>query len=111
MLQSLFYPGGDAALLGLYNMIVSGIAAGKISKIELIDLTGEEVKEATSVPMDSPTGEKLGLTLEPTKKLILVTETKGQNGSSMGTTNFITEGDERFLTPVPGPVSEVPAMF
>ena len=93
----------DAAVLGFYKMMQSSSAGGKISKIELVDLTPEDVKKATT-SMDSPTGGKLCLTLKPTKKLVLTTETKDENGSSTGTTtNFIAEKDAKFVIPVPGP--------
>jgi hypothetical protein len=93
----------DAEALGFYKMMQSSSAGGKISKIELVDLTAEDVKKATS-PMDSPTGGKLCLTLKPAKKLVLTTETKDGNGSSTGTTtNFVAEKDGRFVIPVPGP--------
>ena len=99
----LYIKGADAGVLGFYKMMQSGSAGGKISRIELADLTPEDVKKAAS-PMDSPTGGKLCLTLQPTKKLIITTEMKDANGSSKGTTeNFVAEKDGKFVIPVPGP--------
>ena len=57
-------------------MMQSGGAGEKISTIELVNLTPEDVKKATT-PMDGPTG-KVCLNLKPTKKLVIKVETKGR---------------------------------
>jgi hypothetical protein len=103
-LESFLYTqGADPEILGFYKMMQSSDAGGKISKIELIDLTPEDIKKA-STPMDSPTGGKVCLTLKPTKKLIIATERKDGSGSSSSKSeNFIAEKDGKFVIPVPGP--------
>jgi hypothetical protein len=103
-LESFLYTqGADPEILGFYKMMQSSDAGGKISKIELIDLTPEDIKKA-STPMDSPTGGKVCLTLKPTKKLIIATEKKDGSGSSSSKSeNFIAEKDGKFVIPVPGP--------
>jgi hypothetical protein len=103
-LESFLYTqGADPAILGFYKMMQSGEAGGKISNIELVDLTPDDAKKAAT-PMDSPTGGKVCLTLKPTKKLIIKVEKKDANGSSTSTSeNFIAEKDGKFLIPVPGP--------
>ena len=103
-LESFLYTqGADPEILGFYKMMQSSDAGGKISKIELIDLTPEDVKKAAT-PMDSPTGGKVSLTLKPTKKLIIATETKDGSGSSSSKSqNFIAEKDGKFVIPVLGP--------
>jgi hypothetical protein len=103
-LESFLYTqGADPEILGFYKMMQSSDAGGKISKIELIDLTAEDVKKAAT-PMDSPTGGKVCLTLKPTKKLIIATESKDASGSSNSKSeNFIAEKDGKFVIPVPGP--------
>ena len=74
----------------------------KIASIELVNLTPEDVKKATT-PMDGPTG-KVCLTLKPTKKLVIKVEKKDENGSSSNTSeNFVAEKDGKFVIPVPGP--------
>ena len=84
-------------------MMRSAEAGEKISNIELVDLTPEDVKEAAT-QMDSPTGGKVCLTLKPSKKLVIKIEKKDASGSSTGTTkNFIAEKDGKFFIPVPGP--------
>jgi hypothetical protein len=103
-LESFLYTqGADPAILGFYKMMQAGEAGGKISTIELVDLTPEDAKKAAT-PMDSPTGGKVCLTLKPTKKLIIKVERKDANGSSTSTSeNFIAEKDGKFVIPVPGP--------
>jgi hypothetical protein len=103
-LESFLYTqGADPEILGFYKMMQSSDAGGKISKIELVDLTPDDAKKAAT-PMDSPTGGKVCLTLKPTKKLIIATETKDESGRSTSKSeNFIAEKDGKFVIPVPGP--------
>jgi hypothetical protein len=103
-LESFLYAqGADAAILGFYKMMQSSEAGEKISKIDLVDLTPEDVKKAIT-PQDSPTGGKVCLILKPTKKLVINIEKKDANGSSSSRTeNFIAEKDGKFVIPVPGP--------
>ena len=103
-LESFLYTqGADPAILGFYKMMQSSEAGKKISKIDLVDLTAEDMKKATT-PQDSPTGGKVCLILKPTKKLIVTIEKKDANGSSSSSTeNFIAEKDGKFVIPVPGP--------
>src|SRR6266576_2310636 len=102
-LESFLYTqGADPAILGFYKMMQSGEAGDKISKIELVDLTPEDAKNAAA-PQDSPTGGKVCLTLKPVKKLVIKIEKKDANGSSTSTSeNFIAEEDGKFVIPVPG---------
>jgi len=104
-LESFLYTqGSDPAALEFYKMMQSGEAGEKISKIELVNLTPEDVKKATT-PMDGPTG-KVCLTLKPTKKLVIKVEKKDANGSSSSSSeNFVAEKDGEFVIPVPGPCS------
>ena len=60
--------------LGFYKMMMSDGAGGKISKIELVDLTPEEAKSRRI--QDGPGGIKTRLPLKPTKKLKIVVETR-----------------------------------
>jgi len=89
-------------IVGFYKMMQSNGEGDKVSKIELEELTLDDVKKATA-PQDGPSG-KVCLNLKPTKKLVIVTEKKDENGSSTNTTeNFIAEKDGKFVIPVPGP--------
>jgi hypothetical protein len=103
-LESFFYTqGADPAILGFYKMMQSAEAGEKVSKIDLVDLTPEDVTKAAT-PMDSPTGGKVCLTLKPIKKLVIKIERKDANGSSTSTSeSFIAEKDGKFVIPVPGP--------
>jgi hypothetical protein len=84
-LESFLYTqGSDPAAVEFYKMMQSGEAGEKISTIELVNLTPEDVKKATT-PMDGPTG-KVCLTLKPTKKLVIKIEKKDANGSSTSST-------------------------
>ena len=103
-LESFLYTqGSDPTILGFYKMMQSSGAGDKISKIELVDLSPEDAKQAAAA-QDSPTGGKVCLTLKPTKKLIITVEKKDSNGSSTSKSeNFIAEKDDKFVIPVPGP--------
>ena len=102
-LESFLYTqGSDPAALEFYKMMQSGNAGGKITSIELVSLTPEDVKKATT-PMDGPTG-KVCLNLKPTKKLVIKVEQKDANGSSSSSSeNFVAEKDGKLVIPVPGP--------
>ena len=103
-LESFLYTqGADPGIVEFYKMMQSGEAGEKISNIELVSLTPEDVKKA-STPMDSPAGGKVCLTLKPTKKLVIKVEKKDANGSSSSSSeNFVAEKDGKFVIPVPGP--------
>src|SRR6266480_1524731 len=102
-LESFLYTqGSDPTIVEFYKMMQSGGAGEKIAKIELVNLTSEDVKKATT-PMDGPTG-KVCLNLKPTKKLIIKVEQKDASGSSSSSSeNFVAEKDGKFVIPVPGP--------
>ena len=98
----LYTQGSDPQALEFYKMMQSGNAGGKITSIELVSLTPEDLKKATA-PMDGPTG-KVCLNLKPTKKLVIKVEQKDANGSSSSSSeNFVAEKDGKFVVPVPGP--------
>jgi hypothetical protein len=97
----LYTEGANPMALGFYKMMMTNGAGEKISKIELIDLTPEETKEAEGV-QDGPGGMKTRLPLKPTKKLKITVETKdGDNTSSSTSSSFVAEKDGKFVIPVP----------
>ena len=102
-LQSCLYTtGADPMIVGFYKMMQSNGEGDKVSKIDLVDLTPDDVKKAAA-PQDGPSG-KVCLNLKPTKKLVIATEKKDESGRSTNTTeNFIAEKDGKFVIPVPGP--------
>ena len=68
-LESFLYTqGANPMALEFYKMMMTEGAGGKISKIELVDLTPEDVKKAAEV-QTGPDGKKAQLPLKPTKKL------------------------------------------
>ena len=91
--------------LEFYKMMQSeGAGTAKISKIELVDLTPDDVKKASEV-QTGPDGSKAKLPLTPTKKLKISIETKDANGSSSNSTeNFVAEKDGKYVIPVPAVV-------
>jgi hypothetical protein len=103
-LESFLYTqGSDPTIVEFYKMMQSGEAGEKIANIELVNLTPEDVKKA-STPMDSPGGGKVCLPIKPTKKLVIKVEKKDGSGTSSSTSeNFVTEKDGKFVIPVPGP--------
>ena len=104
-LQSFLYTqGSDPSILDIYKRMQSSDAGEKISKIELIDFTADEI-EKVAMPKDSPTGSKVCFPLKPTKRLMITINKKGASGPPSSTTsgNFIAEKDGKFVIPVPGP--------
>jgi hypothetical protein len=78
-------------------------AGSKIGKIELIDLSPEEAKEAEAVE-EMPDGQKTKLPLKPTKKLKISVETKdASSNSSSSSSCLVAEKDGKFVIPVPVP--------
>jgi hypothetical protein len=103
-LESFLYTqGADPEILGFYKMMQSGDAGEKISSIELVSLTPEDAKKATT-PMESPGGGKVCLPLKPTKKLVIKIDKKDGSGSSSSKSeSFVAEKDGKLVIPVPGP--------
>lgn len=105
-LESFLYTkGADPMALEFYKMMqAEGAGTGKVTKIELVDLTPEDVKKASEV-QDGPGGSKAKLPLKPIKKLKITIEIKDANGSSTSSSeSFIAENDGNFVIPVPAAV-------
>ena len=102
-LQSFLYTqGSDPGILEIYKRMQSSDAGEKISKIELIDFTAEEMQKV-AMPKDSPTGGKVCFPLQPSKRLMITIDKKDAKGTSSTMGNFIAEKDGNFVIPVPGP--------
>ena len=102
-LQSFLYTqDSDPGILEIYKTMQSSDAGEKISKIELVDFTAEEM-EKVAMSKDSPTGGKVCFPLKPTKRLMITIDTKDAKGTSSTMGNFIAEKDGKFVIPVPGP--------
>ena len=102
-LQSFLYTqGSDPGILEIYKTMQSSDAGEKISKIELIDFTAEEMQKV-AMPKDSPMGGKVCFPLKPSKRLMITIDKKDTKGASTTSGNFIAEKDGKFVIPVPGP--------
>lgn len=101
-LESFLYTkGADPTVLEFYKMMIGQGAGGKISKIELVELSADDAKNAEKI-QDGPGGIKLKLPFKPTKKLKITVETKDSNGSSSSTSeSFVAEKDGKLVIPVP----------
>jgi hypothetical protein len=86
------------------RMQADGAGRAKISSIELLDLTPEDVKKASEI-QTGPDGSKAQLPLKPTKKLKINLDRKDSSGSTVtSTTSFIAEKDGKYVIPVPAAV-------
>ena len=102
-LESFLYTqGSDPGILGIYKTMQSSQAGEKISKIELVDFTAEEMKKV-AMPKDSPMGGKVCFPLQPSKRLMITIDKKDAKGTLTTSGNFIAEKDGKFVIPVPGP--------
>jgi hypothetical protein len=101
-LESFLYTkGANPMALEFYKMMQTEGAGGKISKIELVNLSPEDAKKAEEV-QEGPGGEKMKLPLKPTKKLKITVENKDANGSSSSSSeSFVAEHEGKYVIPVP----------
>jgi hypothetical protein len=104
-LQAFLYTkGADPEALQFFTMMMTSDLGGKITAIELKDLTPEEMKKAGE-PMPSPKGGMSKLPVAPTKKLVLKIETADANGTSTNSSeSLVAEVDGKYMIPVPAPV-------
>lgn len=99
----LYTKGADPMVLDFYTMMLTAEMGGKISSIELRDLTPEDVKKANAM-QPLPDGSPAKLPFSPTKKLVVKIETASAEGSSTSSSeSFVAEIDGKLMIPVPGP--------
>ena len=103
-LESFLYTkGAHPKALELFKMMQLLGSGAKIGKIELIDLSPEEAKQAEGVE-EMPDGQKTKLPFKPTKKLKISIETKdASSNSSSSSSCLVAEKDGKFVIPVPVP--------
>jgi hypothetical protein len=100
LLSLLYVKGADPQALEFYRMMMTADLNGKITSIQLLDLTAED--KARAAKSQSPDGRPMKLVLPPVKKLVLKTETKDKNGSSSSSSeSFVGEADGKLWIPVP----------
>ncbi len=101
-LESFLYTkGAHPMALEFYKEMQTAEMGQKISKIEMKDLSPEDMKETAEI-QEGPDGKKTKMPLQPTKKLEIAIETKNAEGSSSSSsTCFLAEVDGKFVIPVP----------
>ena len=104
-LESFLYTeGAHPMALEFFKMMMTEGAGGKLSGIEMVDLTAEEMKEAAGTE-EGPDGVKTKMPLKVTKKLKISTSTKDSSGSSSGSSSvLVAEHNGKFVIPVPAAV-------
>ena len=100
----LYTKGADPEILGFYTMMMTSEMGSKISSIELVDLTPEDLSRATAV-QPLPSGQNAKLVLNPVKKLVMDLQANEAFPVFMPSWAFrFAEHDGKFVIPVPGPV-------
>ena len=100
----LYKEGAHPMALEFYKTRMTDGAGGKISSIELLDLSPEDQKKVEGV-QEGPGGQKTRMPIKPTKKLSVKVDTTNGSGSGSSTsTMFVAEKDGKFVIPVPAPV-------
>ena len=103
-LESFLYKeGAHPMALEFFKMMLVDGAGGKVSKIELVDLSPEELKKAAGT-QKGPDGEETKMPLKPTKRLKVTTTSKeGESSGSTTSSPLVAEKDGKFVIPVPVP--------
>jgi hypothetical protein len=104
-LQALLYSKGDPMAMEFYGeMMTSEMADGKISSIDLVDLTPDDVA-AASATQDMPSG-KMKLLPKPYKKLVIKIDTKTDNQTSSSNSEvYVAEDGGKIVISVPAPAN------
>jgi len=96
----LYTKGADAQAAAFYKMMITSELGGKITSIQLLDLTAED--KARAAKTQSPDGRPMKLVLPATKKLVTKSETKDKSGSSSSSSEvFVGESEGRLYILVP----------
>ncbi|MEP7182049.1 MAG: hypothetical protein ABI886_07675 [Betaproteobacteria bacterium] len=96
----LYTKGADPQALEFYKMMMTGDMSGKISSIQLLDLTADDKTRVQQ--MKGPDGKAAKLVLPPAKKLVIKSEKKDKNGSSSSSSEvYVAEFEGRLYIPVP----------
>lgn len=87
-----------------YLLMLAEGAGGQNARIELQDLTPQEIARAAAV-QEGPDGVKIRLPLKPIKRLVITVSTADGSGSSTSSNQvFVAESEGRLVIPVPVPV-------
>ena len=96
----LYTKGADPQALEFYKMMMTGDMGGKITSIQMQDLTADDKTRIQQ--MKGPDGKAAKLVLPPAKKLVIKSEKKDKNGSSSSSSEvYVAESDGKLYIPVP----------
>ncbi len=100
----LYTKGAQPEQIELFKMMLLAVDPGsKVTKIELVKPTDEEAARFNK-PMPMPDGKMYKMAVKPTWQLVVSSESKGENGSSSGTSRApVAEVDGKLVIPVPVP--------
>ena len=104
-LESFLYTGGATGeAVEFFKMMMQAEAGQKVTRIELITPTAEEMKKLNE-PMEMPDGKMYRMSIQPQKQLVIVIEKKDASGSSSSKQKApVAEKDGKLVIPVPVPV-------
>jgi len=96
----LYTKGADSQAVAFYKMMITSELGGRITSIQLLDLTADD--KARAAKAQSPDGRPVKLVLPATKKLVTKSETKDKNGlSSSSSEVFVGESEGRLYILLP----------
>ena len=96
----LYTKGADSQAVAFYKMMITSELGGRITSIQLLDLTADD--RARAAKAQSPDGRPVKLVLPATKKLVTKSETKDKNGSSSSSSEvFVGESEGRLYILLP----------
>jgi len=96
----LYTKGADSQAVAFYKMMITSELGGRITSIQLLDLTAED--KARAAKAQSSDGRAMKLVLPATKKLVTKSETKDKNGSSSSSSEvFVGESEGRLYILLP----------
>jgi len=88
----LYTKGADSQAVAFYKMMITSELGGRITSIQLLDLTADD--KARAAKAQSPDGRPVKLVLPATKKLVTKSETKDKNGSSSSSSEVVVGESE-----------------
>jgi len=96
----LYTKGADSQAVAFYKVMITSELGGRITSIQLLDLTADD--KARAAKAQSPDGRPVKLVLPATKKLVTKSETKDKNGSSSSSSEvFVGESEGRLYILLP----------
>ena len=102
----LYTEGAQPEQIEFFQMMQLMEPGAKITSIELVTPSAAEA-EKLNKPMTMPDGKSYVMGLKPTKQLVIVSETKNENGSSKSTSKSpVAEKNGKLVIPVPVPAKK-----